>query len=274
VQESLQSVNVDTAQSEAALTSIRQELESIPSDQLLLPRVDVQRSAVVALAVARRDVVEPRVSRFTALASINEFDMAHLQRLSTFSLSAWHARARQVETESIQSSAVVPADIVQRAQELRLRMLRLLEYQLDTDPVIAPRLAYIRSGTGYLDLVNDLQSLAAIYAIPEVLETIETDRRHYREADPQDAQSLVSAIMTALGQGGTTSGNGWTTLVQRSWTALSRAYDEVAAAGRFLFRHDEDVEATYPNLVTVARSRRVSASPSDSEVSATTLDAV
>ena len=44
-----------------------------------------------------------------------------------------------------------------------------------------------------------------------------------------------------------------TSLSSRAWTLLLQAYEEHRAAGTFLFRTLEDVEETYPSLVSAAR---------------------
>jgi len=243
---------------------MRKEAVAIPAGQVLVPRVETQRSSAIALRVAERDSAPPREPRFAGLAKLGEFNMEHLHRLRTFSLGNWYARRRQIETEAIESNAVVPAEIIQKSQETRARMLRLLEYHFDTDVEILPRLAYIRSGSGYLDLANDLQGLAAIYGMPGVLEQVESDRKQYRKGDPKQADLLASSLMTALGVSGTPQAEGWSGLAQRSWTMLFKAYSEVQAAGSFLFRNEEDVTATYPSLVTVARASRTT-TPSRSE---------
>jgi len=262
--EASSSEQFDGTQTPEAFESMRDEAVAIPAGQILVPRVETQRSAAIALRVAERDSAPPREPRFAGLAKLGEFDIDNLYRLRTFALGNWYARRRQIETEAIESNAVVPADIVQSAQETRARMLRLLEYHFDTDPEILPRLAYIRSGSGYLDLANDLQGLASIYGMPGVLEQVESDRKQYRKGDPKQADLLASSLMTALGVSGTPQAEGWSGLAQRSWTMLFKAYSEVQAAGSFLFRNEEDVTATYPSLVTVARAARTT-TPNRSE---------
>jgi hypothetical protein len=49
--------------------------------------------------------------------------------------------------------------------------------------------------------------------------------------------------------------------VHRAWTLLADTYDEVSAAGRFVFRH-EGGESMFPSLVTISRARPVR-SPGD-----------
>ncbi len=57
--------------------------------------------------------------------------------------------------------AQVDVAIVQQATELRERMLKTAEYNLEHKETVARELADIRTGTGYLDLANDCSRLAA-----------------------------------------------------------------------------------------------------------------
>ena len=52
-------------------------------------------------------------------------------------------------------------------------------------------------------------------------------------------------------------------LLLRAWSLLITTYQEVSAAGRWLFRH-ENGEARFPSLYTIGRQRR-SRRPGDSD---------
>ena len=121
---------------------------------------------------------------------------------------------------------------------------------------IAARLKQLREGSGYQGLANDLQSLAELYARDDVRGAIEHDRKHYRAVEPSDADRYATLHRTALGPAGEGAAARRTGLAQRSATLSLRAYEEHRACGRFLFRATEDVAATYPSLVTAARSAR------------------
>jgi hypothetical protein len=54
----------------------------------------------------------------------------------------------------------------------------------------------------------------------------------------------------ALAQGGVGRA---ASLRDRAWTLLSRCYEEVAAAGRWLLRHEPKVDAYFPSLHAVGR---------------------
>lgn len=77
--------------------------------------------------------------------------------------------------------------------------------------------------------------------------------------DPTDvdqAKTWAEMFFRSRGLGAQTEVEKWNSTVQRCWALLSRTYDEIAAAGRFAFRHDENAQETYPSLISSARSGR------------------
>ena len=148
----------------------------------------------------------------------------------------------------------MPASIVKEAQTVRGRMLRVVEYYFDDDAEVGPRLLAIRSGAGLQDLANDLEQLADLYEENDIQAVISKDSKYWRKDDVASARRYAQSIFRGLGLGTTGEAAQWADLTQRAWTLLDALYADVRAAGRFVFRKDEDVEITYPSLVAATRS--------------------
>ena len=148
-------------------------------------------------------------------------------------------------SKSTVSEAKLGADLVANGTGLRGRMLRLVEYYLGDDPDTGPEVAAIRSETGYVDLASDLMRLARLYE--EHKEIIRTDAKLYRETDAGEANEVSAKIMRALSEGGKEDYKNWLNLRARAWTLLHESYDEVRAAGLFIYRNDP-LRVKFPSI--------------------------
>lgn len=240
------------ADGEAALAAIEPKLLALPSDSITYVNVDVQVAAVAARGVARTISKDATLrARFEALAAAKEFDLAHLKGLETGALAAWFARHRLLLASATQSEAQLPASLVAAAMTLKARMMRVVEYHLGDHPKAGPIVAAIRAGTGYMDLANDLIALARLYKTYAKL--LAHDKKDYQATDQNLAAKTGDQIVVLL-EGSTPEQRKWADLQARAWTWLNRAYDEVSEAGRYLKRHDADVDSAFPSLVTASRA--------------------
>jgi hypothetical protein len=145
-------------------------------------------------------------------------------------------------------------------------MQTTLEHWVGDDAELGPRLAYLRQGSGYQDVANDLQVLSAIYQRDEVRGLLERDIKHYRPTDVGEATRLAGVIFRGFGLGHEGEVERWTGLFQRATTLLLRAYDEHRFHGQYAFRGQEDVTATYPSLYALLRSAPSRRAPADEPV--------
>lgn len=253
---SVQVSELDVAQAREAFDALLPRLTALREAELVGVRVDLQLASATAYSLARRDVASERRARFERLAATGYFTLTHLDELSNLALAGWHARQKQLQQEALATNAAVPEAELKNAQQLRARMLRVLEHCFGDDPEMARALAAIRAGTGYEDLANDLVAVADLYDDPELHEVVVRDPVHFRATDSVDARAAATAVFRGIGLAGDGEGASWASFCQRAWTLLCRGYAEVRAAGRFAFRHDEDVDLTYPSLVAAVRPPR------------------
>jgi len=260
--EVVRDTSINASAARAAFGNQQARIDTVPLDQLLPVRVDIQAAAAVAHSVAVRDSAPERRAVFERLATAKLFDLESLDLLAELSLATWHARQQQQLSSGASSGATVPVNVVEEAQALRGRMLSVLEYYFGSHPSVGPKLSVVRAGTGYQDLANDLQVIADLYEEAPLKAVIARDPMHYQAPDPARARELASAIFGALGLEGEGETQRLAQSSQRAWTLLSRAYDKLRAAGRFVFADQEDVEASYPSLVSFVRAPATRRSPS------------
>ena len=237
-----------------AYEALEGEISALRTSDVAPRRIDMQRAASVAYTVAVRDAAPARRAEFERLAQIGRYDLATLERLPQLALAAWHVRYCQMMGQHRASAATVPEETMRRAQAVRARMLRVADYWLGDLPEVARRLEFIRAGAGYQDLANDLLELPRLYEREDLLARVTPDTPHYVAADVSDARRLAHAIFVGLGLGEESELERWASMSQRTWTLLSRAYEEHRKSGLFLFGAQEDVAATYPSLVAAVRS--------------------
>lgn len=234
--------NAATAQ--RAFDALKPRMDAIPPERVASANIDLRIAATTALAVERFVNIPEVFQRFASLPR-KEFDPVHIENLGPSAWALWYARTQYLSA-SAGTDARLPMSLVQHATDLKVRMLRVLEYHTDE----AAELASIRAGTGYYDLATDLSRLAALY--DKHKGTIQDDRRYYRAGDKKDATTTANRIIELLGEAFDGDAKTWARWQARAWTLLQEAYDEVRAAGLWLFRH-EGGEEKFPSLFTISR---------------------
>lgn len=252
--DSFASEGFDEASGEAALGRIKPRLDR-QGTAPAMPTFNVRRAASVALGLVRAVdelALRPRLQK---LAGLGEFDGTALERLPDLARAGWFLRHQLDRAAALGSGAQLPEALVMAAQEARARMLRVLGFHFEDHEAIGPELVLIRRGTGYQDLADDLVALARLYKANHAALRSGTPL-HYRHADEAEAARLAAQIVAELGKALTPAGSRERfALLARVATALAEAYEEVAAAGRYLCRKQPEVAMRFPSLHAAARSR-------------------
>lgn len=245
--------SVDEASGAAALKRVRPRLLVLKPAEISPLTLNLRMAASEVLGVVDRIAARGLRSRLEGLARIGEFELANLDLLPDLARAAYYVRHQLEQNEAVASSAVLPIDLATRGQEQRGRMLKVLGFFFDEDPVVGPRLAYIRKGTGYSDLADDLLALSELYRRHR--KELAGTARHYRPADEKDAANTAAEIIRRL-RGEVEGSAELSDLARRAGVLLLRAYDEVAAAARFLCRAEPEAEALFPSLFAIGRGPR------------------
>jgi hypothetical protein len=239
----------EKAEGAKALEEVKPKLWRIPADRIESPNVSVEIAVRHARSIARL-VHEPQIhARFSKLPH-DEFDITALDDLDKAALAAWYARLDAMATAATPSDVKLPAELVVEATELRAKLSRMLEYYLGDDAKVAAELAFIRSGTGHQDLINDLTRLAQLHR--DHRQTLARDSKYFRAEDATHADELARAMFETISST-QSSAKERTELAARAWTLLRDRYDEVASAGRWLLRN-EGGEDIFPKLTSIGRS--------------------
>jgi hypothetical protein len=118
-------------------------------------------------------------------------------------------------------------------------------------PGLKPELDRLRPGTGHCDLANDLLGYARIYEMRA--DVVRADRKHCRAGDAARARELAGAVIQRLSAAMTPKARAAYDRYVRVWTLLMQRYDEVRAAGLWLFRKDARAQQRFPSLFAAAR---------------------
>lgn len=242
------------ADAEAAWMAAKPEAEQLADDALEHPSVTVREAAILGMTVARRAHTPAERAEFQKLIAARLLDEGHYAKLSRYASALFFVRA-QVERAPTESTVQVPTDVIDKGDEVRRRMLKVLGFYFDETTAVGAKLAKIRPGNGYADLSGDLITLATLYRDHRA--RIEHTPEFYFATDEAEARRIASDIVTHLST--TDDSPTWTDAQQRVWTLFRRAYDEVTVAGRYLFRRDPDVSERYPSLHTLNVAARQSA---------------
>jgi hypothetical protein len=238
-----------------------EEMRPLLDAQIELRRLTtgLDRAAIFGASTGRM-VQQPEVLSRFALLPAAEFDIQHVLRLESAALAAWYV-SLMLRSASVTAGVKIPENVIEQGTLLKQVMLKVLEYNLGHDADLITALTDIRQGNGYVDLASDLVRLGTLYQAHAA--DLATDVRHYRAEHAETAGRLAQAIHQVLGDGRDPSARYWNNYMPRAWSFLVITYDEVSAAGRWLFRH-EDGDERFPSLYAVGRQRR-SRRPDDSD---------
>lgn len=213
-----------------------------------LPRADLQQVAVFCLRQARL-LERPDVKARFALLPDALLPEGARTTFGDLAWALWHATVQRAAAESREAGARVPIALVQRAGEVRSRMMRVAEYVLGDDPDFGREVASIRSGSGYADSAEDLTRLAILYEAHR--ERVSAGGVHYRAGDAKLAKELAAQILKELGSSETPAAAKARDESARAFRALERSYQSIRRWGVALF---DDGEILFPSLYSVGRS--------------------
>jgi hypothetical protein len=231
--------------------------------EAMLPLLDAQNEirrnninidkAIIHAASVGRMVKQPEVRARFANLPAGEFDQLCVDRLETTSLAAWYVTVSR-NSASVQSSGTKIAESdIEAGVLLKQRMIKVIDYHVGHLTEVSTELDSIREGTGYLDMASDLLRLGALYL--RYIAEISGDTRHYRAEDREEAGRLAHTVHQVLGDGRDTDARYWNGYLPRAWSLMVDTYEEVSAAGRWLYRH-ENGEQRFPSLYAIGRQRR------------------
>ena len=239
---------------EADWVFVRAESAALSPDMLEHPSVTVREAAILGMTVARRVQSPAERAEFEKLIATKLLDANDYTKLPRYAGALLYVRA-MLDRAPTASAALVPAELVAEGDTLRQRMVKVLGFYFGEGTRVGDALAKIRPGSGYTDLVGDLVTLATHYH--EQRTRIERTPEFYFATDEADARRVAGEIVGHLSA--TDDTPTWTDAQQRIWTLFRRAYDEVAEAGRYLFRKDADVDERFPSLHSLNVAARQSA---------------
>ncbi|MEZ4298991.1 MAG: hypothetical protein R3B70_28845 [Polyangiaceae bacterium] len=233
-----------------ALAALGPEMAAISDAALGNLRLDVEAATFAALGVAGF-VGAPEVkARFLALPD-TEFDKVCVTGLESACFATLYAIAEARAAGALETEARIPPELAAEAAEVEGRMQALCEYYFSDDPEIRPELDRLRPGVGHRDLANDLLGYARIYE--KRAAAVKVDTRYYRPGDAARAKELAGLFIQALSAASTPRAREAFATYARAWTILSRRYDEVRAAGLWLFRKEAAREERFPSLFVAGR---------------------
>lgn len=250
--------SVDEQTGAAALRRLRPRLMALSAAEVAPLPLNLRSAALAALGVYGLIEANGLRGRLEALGRLGEFDLEQLQLLPDLARATFYCRLKFEQGTALRSDAMVPAALASRGQELRRRMLKLLDFYFEDDPQVSPKLDFIRRGTGYQDLAEDLLGLAEQYREHKTRLRGATD--YYKASDERDAARIAAELLSWLSgdaAGGSASPELATLsdLAARASLLLVRAYDEVTAAAAYLCRRDPALAARFQSLYTLSRSR-------------------
>jgi hypothetical protein len=242
VQESAQ---FDPVLGRRSYQELKPRLDALRDDQLLPVNTDLVEAAIRALAVSRLCMTPERKASFDLIPR-ELFDPQHLVDLTPAAWTIWYTHLQFLDADAAATTAVLPAELVTSADDLKARMLKVATYHLEEDPKVAPVLDNIRSGTGHRRRATGLVRLAKIYGDHEA--ELRGDRKLYQAADARQAATVAQQILDFLGDTDSPERREWSDQQSRAWTLFHDLYADVQATGLWLFRAEPGVADLFPSV--------------------------
>lgn len=254
----------------AALVALREVetwIDTVEMPEGNPPLVDRAKAVSAILDMDRLAQEETVAAAFQKLPS-EFFDHQMLPRLKPLALSIWAISNMVKDREVFETRGKLPPELAKEGNELRTRLFNLVNYYLDEDEKVGPRLADIRSSVGYLDLAHDLARLAQI--VRENKAILSVDRRHYTEGCEEEADKLSEKILQNLNASNFTKKD-LTERYNKIWALACEYYSEIHDAGKWLFRHSP-IGDRFVKLAKVVRKSpsKKKANDDDAEAKAST----
>jgi hypothetical protein len=208
-------------------------------------RITAPRNEAAVRGLRAYEVLQqPELKALLDLVPDKLSDPQHRSELAHYAWALRYADAQRTKAGENAESVKLPQVTVSAAMALRAQMLEVIAYNLGHTPKIAELVAYLRSGTGYNDLAEDLEILAQLYQ--ENAQELALDQRKYRPADAGEAQALVGAILRHLARDG--EAGRWDEELRRCWTVFADAYEEVRRVVHFVMHDNPEVLGAFPSL--------------------------
>ncbi len=228
-------------------TDLEAKLDALDGASIVRPNADPHAAAVTALLVAdwlaQRDVRER-----LAAAGVSREAVEELRGLSRHVLAAMS----RLGSEYLNDAKPVPGEILERGYGLRTQMLAKLEEGVHDDAIVVAWIEALKLGSGVVDLVYDLRTLAELH------------REHEAPLSKKNltsggllatARSTADNIEYALREGEGADAARARNAIARAWTLFAPGYERAAAAARKITR-DSGAEKKFPPLGLVASYRR------------------
>jgi uncharacterized protein (TIGR02266 family) len=228
----------------SAVEGLLPRLADLPEDAIVRPHTDPHAAAVTARLVADW-LSQPALAGRLAHVGLS----ADAPRELAQAARAIVAIVEVLGGDYLSDAIAVPTEIEARGQMVRASTIEALESALPWDRDVNMWLEAVRMGSGLVDLVYDLRTLAELLtrhatAMPDSLERL-----------PSMLRTTSDAIEFALRSGEPPEHALARGRLARIWTIFVPAYERAATAARVLSR-DQGAERTFPPLALVASHRR------------------
>ena len=247
----------DTTRAEDDLRAVAERLQALSSDGVRPVHADPHALAIRALLVAdyvQQSELAAALSALTSVAMFREAAPGELRQLARALLTYLEPLAGDYLPDG-----TVAQGLIDDSVRLRRALVGGLERALPTSADVRLWLDAVRRGSGAVDLVYDLRTLAVLYE--EQAETIERERPGLPFARLVSAARVgADTVEHALTANATPEQRAARDSVLRAWTLLVPCYAEVVEAATFVARKQGRARP-FPSLAVVAAHRRARRSP-------------
>jgi uncharacterized protein (TIGR02266 family) len=240
-----------TASGARALDELLPRLADIPEESIVRPHTDPHAAAVTALLVADY-LAQPEFAGRLAQVGLD----ARAPRELTRAARAIMTTVATLGGDYLSDARAIPPEIEARGQTVRASTIKELEKALPYNREVKMWLEAVRRGSGIVDLVYDLRTLAELLnvhtgSMPAALDELPVMLRAASDAIEYALRADEAPALTI------TRGR-----LARVWTLFVPAYERAASAARVLSR-DAGAERIFPPLGLVAAQQRARRRPAE-----------
>lgn len=233
---------------EKAFLEVKDLIAAVPEDKTGAINIDLGDAANAGLVLVDRARKGDRETVLAKLAPafIEAGLVAKLEKLCRACLYIADHGATESATAETTMVDVVVAD---KATATKRRMLKTIEYVLESSTSVMQEVASIKLGTGYLDLASDLVRLAKLYEVHQ--KALSADTINYRASDLAEARNLAEEVRKQH-RASKSRDSELGALRPKAMHLLGFLFDEVKDAARFAFRHQPSALDDFEAMRTLA----------------------
>lgn len=234
--------------SDAQLDMVRSRLMAI--DESEISQFNLNVPSTISYAMKLHKAFDSDRSLFESTFTAHGFNPANYDDLPLLVGALWHA---DIKLNQLRTTSRELPELIETCKALYKKLDMAAMYLWNNHEKLSPLVESIRSGKGYLHLVDALARYGMLFS-----ENWDAANGYCNitEADIHQAKDLSARLIVLLADADNDKLSEYRSLRDRAGEVLRRAVSDIRAAAAFVYRNTPDEMDRYPSLFSGRNNRR------------------